>query len=505
MKKVLGLLLVCFMVLGVTKAFADVRADSLNADIRQIDDLDQIWFYPNLVNDYKNTFDIRTNYLNHNSEWGGFLDGQHTSLGVIGAYVYRPAGYDGTRGWNFNALPGWYGVGSGWYGTNWEPRRNNPTNTTGRGNLGASTPENKVDLFWGSGLGDKGTVGVQLNYADAQPNGASGLGVNFNSTATDDNPAAANSSVAAVDDSRVLGANVGIGIQDLGPFNSANLHLGYFMGSLNISRTNTPTGATAKVNDTEKDNGISTIELGLGLTSKIDDNSSMRLYADAYLDNNNRTQEYTTDSTNDGLHNNGGDIDETNVYKYSDIITTLGLGCNHKVLDGKATISSGFQATWVNSSFNESQTTQNGNTAVVTNVDVAADKYVDDEWSLNWNASVEAKLANWLTARAGINRPIIWRTGLTTTNNTTYVANAPTTKQVVTSTTDSYVGNSGSTYAMGFGVNFENWELDAAVNVGDFYNAVGTVAPGNGILFTNNNYNNGGILTTYNADVRYRF
>jgi len=512
MKKALTLLLAAFMVLGASVAKADVRSDSLNSDINLVDDIDQIWTYPNMVTQYKNVFDVRTNYLDsyntgNNAEWGGLLDGLHTDLGVIGAYVFRPVGYTGNREFNYNSNGGWYGVGSGWWSSNWNIHQNVWTNGTGRV-LGAATPENKLDLFWGTSS-DKGNFGIQLNYADAQPSAASGLAVNFNQTITDSNPAAVNSKVTAADDSRVFGANVGLGMQDVGPFNNADFHAGFYLGSISVSESNTATGATAVDNDKLKDNGVYTATLGALFKHTMDENSDMRLFGNLYLDQNNQTFEATNDTTNNGLHNAAGDVDDTFISKYGDIIANVGLGCNHKVLDGKATISSGVVGSWVNADFKESATTQDGNTAVVTNVDLPIDERNYDNWSLNWNANVEARVASWLTLRSGINRPVIWRQTEATTNNTTYVGGSPTTTQKTVTTTDQYVGGNFSTLSFGFGVNFENWELDGVANINDLESAIANVSPGNGLFFSNGNGNNNGvagtIVSTYNADIRYRF
>jgi len=508
MKKGLLLLMAVFMAFfGVSaKVMADVRSEALNANPQMIDDMDLIFLYPNLANDFKNVFDIRTNSLSSANVWGGLLDGEHSDLGVIGAYVNRPVGYDGGRAWYFNG-PGWNGVGSGWAGNSWDLFSANYTGTINApGHFTAPTPENKVDVFWASNLDNKTNFGVQVNYADNQPNGGDVYN-NQNTNSTDNSATAVNSSTSQADDARVLGINLGLGMQDFGPFNTANIHLGYYLGSLDMEDKNTPRAAGTGVYDSSlKDGGIYTATLGALLKHNLDENSDMRVFANAYLDQNNQKEVQTFDSTGDGLHNNAADWDERYNGNYNDILLDLGAGCHHKVLDGKAVISSGLEAVWANSDSKLSGTSQNGNTATVTYIPQNAgaagwDEQTLDEWSVQWNANVEAKASDWLTIRAGINRPVVDR--LTTVNTiNTYNADGSVKSTVKnTSVADNYFGGNNFTYSTGFGINWENWELDGVVRTASLFNSINNVSPGNGIFFTNGN----GIVTVYDADLRFRF
>jgi len=512
MKKGLLLLLAAFMALGASVAYADSRSEGLNANPQMIDDMDLIFLYPNLVTQYKNVFDVRTDYLTAGSEWGGFLDGEHTDLGVIGAYVNRPVGYDGGRQWNFNG-PGWFGVGSGWSGNSWNIFSGKFTASNvnlGAGVIGhfnAPTPENKVDAFWGTGS-DKGNFGVQVNYGDNQPSGTDPSGLTQNSVETNNATTADNSKLTADDDARVLGVNLGMGTEDLGPFNSANLHVGFFLGSLDMQNTNVPNTAVTPVlaNLSLKDGGIYTATLGGLLKHTLDENSDLRLFANAYMDQNDQKEVQTFDATGTGLHNNAGDFDERWNGNYSDFLLDFGLGCNHKVLDGKATISSGLDTVWANSDTKLSGTSQDGNTNTVTYVpqDAGAagwDEQGLDEWSLQWNANVEAKATDWLTLRAGLNRPIIDRLSTVTTVNTYTATGSVQSSQKTTAVSDNYFGNSTNTYSMGFGINWQNWELDGVIRTASLYSSIGNVAPGNGLLFTSGNP----IIAVYDADIRFRF
>lgn len=513
MKKVLALLFGCFIALGAAKAMADARSEALNANPQMIDDMDLIFLYPNLATDFKNTFDVRTDYLSTTNVWGGLLDGEHTDLGVIGAYVNRPVGYDGGRAWNFNG-PGWGGVGSGWaayqtgnglnlFGNNlWTA----PTVTGVTTHFTAPTPENKADVFWASNLDSKSNIGVQINYADNQPNGGDPGATNQSTNTSNNDPAAFASSTTGTDDARTLGLNLGLGLSGFGPFDTADFHVGYFLTSLDMEQTDSPTAGNTKYDASLKDKGISTATLGLLLKHNLDENSDMRVFANAYLDQNDQHESILVDVNDSGYHNNAGDFDQEWNGNYNDIMVDLGAGCHHKVLDGKAVISTGLEAVWANSDTKMSGTTQDGTATTTTYVAQDAgpggfDEQTMDEWSVQWNANVEAKVADWLTLRAGINRPIVDRLSTVSTVNTYNADGSVNHTAKTTTVSDNYFGGNANTYSTGFGINWENWELDGVVSTGSVFGSIGSVAPGNGVFFTNGN----AIVTVYDADIRYRF
>ena len=465
---------------GASAALADVRSDSLNVDPRFMDDVDLIWFYPNLVTSYQNLLDGRVNTVNTNASWGGFINGDDPGLGVWGAYIFRPFGYDGTRSFNFGA-PGSLGTGIGVNGS-WQIGANNWTAPNGiyNGHFTPVTPENKLDLFWGSG-GDKGSFGLQLNYADAEGNLNNTnfplSGTNWDQNTSNNSAGAAYSATKSFGDSRVIGMNLGLGLQDLGFFNSADFHLGYSMGILDMEENDTPNTNTTRDNNSLKDNGIYTLSFG-GLTRKaLDDNSDLRVFAEVDLDQDNQTEHLAQDINNDGLHNDAGDIDEQFISKYNDIIATLGLGTNHKVLEGKATLSTGLQVLWTNDDTKLSASQQDGTAAAVTVVPQSFDDRTQDLWDLDWNAGVEGKISDWLTLRAGVNRPILWRVITVTTLNT-YAGNTVLSTSKTTQTVDGYFGNSASTFSLGLGAKFENFQLDVRAGTSLFS------TPGSGILYT---------------------
>ena len=97
MKKSVLFLMSALIVFGATvQTHASARLDSLSLDVRQVDDIDLIWLYPNKVLEYKNTADFRlsSNGLlgNGTNEWGGFIADESSLGGVVGVYVNRQIG-----------------------------------------------------------------------------------------------------------------------------------------------------------------------------------------------------------------------------------------------------------------------------------------------------------------------------------------------------------------------------------------------------------------------------
>ena len=486
------------ILVGASTALADVRSDSLNLDPRFIDDVDLVWFYPNLVTSYQNLLDGRVNTVKTNASWGGFINGDDPGLGVFGAYVFRPYGYQGTRSVNFGA-PGWSGTGIGMNGS-WQIGANNWTAPNGiyNSHFTPVTPENKLDLFWGSG-GDKGSFGVQLNYADAEGNLNNTSfplsGSNWDQNTSNNSVGAAYSATKAFGDSRVIGLNVGLGMGDMGFFNSANFHAGYSLGLLDMEESDTPNTNTTHDNNSLKDNGIYTLSFG-GLARKdLDETNDLRFFAEVDVDQDNQTEHLTQDINDDGLHNDAGDIDEQFVAKYNDILTTLGFGANHKALEGKATLSSGLQVTWTDDDTKLSAAQQDGTATSSTIVPQPFDDRAHDLWDLEWNAGVEGKVSDWLTLRAGINRPLVWRATTVTTLNT-YAGNTVLGTAKTTNTNDGYFGNSPWTYSLGFGAKFENFQLDLRAGTSLFS------TPGSGIFYTPSVI---APVALVDADLRYQF
>jgi hypothetical protein len=87
-----------------------------------------------------------------------------------------------------------------------------------------------------------------------------------------------------------------------------------------------------------------------------------------------------------------------------------------------------------------------------------------------------------LTLRAGITKVLVQRT-YDSEGSPTYYDN----------------GNGGVKFATGFGINWQNFTLDANVDVQSLENSISAVQPGRGLLFA------GDIVTVTTADLRYKF
>lgn len=496
MKKVLMLLMFGAMVLTANTVLADAKLASQQGDARLIDNVDLIFMgYANKVVQYQNVLDFRLNdasgsFGSGSGEWGGLIDGKHQDLGVIGIYVNRP--------WVENSYNGepstWAPVGnsSDWDDTAFDtPIFSNGASYPARFFFTRRpvTPSNKVDVFYGK-ANDNGNFGVGINYADNQTS------TFFNNIQVDDEPAV-DTDRTRERWARALGATVGLGLKDVGAFNEVNLHAGYAMGMFLTKVLDTANGAGSIANDQAKDDGISTITLGALAQKDLDNDTSMRLFVDAALASFKAKASMTTDSTNDGLHNNGGDDDYQFTSATDNINIALGLGCNHKVNDGAAVVSTGLVGNFSTNTIKATNTTQNGNTATVTNIDLDVDKFDTTTIALWWNGSVDAKLSSWLRARAGIRTAVYGRTTTKQTDNYNYVANAPTN----TYTEESTVEIGSTRFSVGFGANFENFTVDANVTAGSLENgSIASIQPGRGLLF-----GSGDIVTVAQADVKYNF
>jgi len=285
MKKGLLMLLAGFMVLGASvKVYADARIDGMSTDVREVEDLDLIWLYPNKVVDFKNTVDFRLNYDSYQfgggtQEWGGVIADETASLGgVLGMYVNRPTDQH-TRAYNVSGnLPAML-----------DPFRYYSTPV---GNTTAYAQNNDFDLFYGTGIGG-GNLGVHVNYTD---NGIQ---------------------TAGVDEEDQVALSLGLGLNSVGPFSQLNIHADYGMDSV------TKIGATTK----NKDNGINTIKLGALGQADLSDTSYIRTFLDLASDQDNLT-----------------DLVNTN---WSDMSAVLGASLDHKVNGGKGLVASGLVIDWI--------------------------------------------------------------------------------------------------------------------------------------------------------------
>ncbi len=285
MKKGLLLLLAGLMAFfGMSaKAMADARTDSMSADVREIGDIDLIWYYPNMILDYKGTADFRLNtnglggtFGDGVGEWGGVIVDETSTLGgVVATYVNRPNTLETTAGTLIAPLPV--------LGT---PLR---SYFTPAGNI-TSDATNIFDEFWATDLGGGSNLGFHFGYGD------NGL------------PA---------DQAAQWSLSAGLGVGAVGPFNTLNIHADY---------------ATEDITDTalatnNKSQGISSVKVGVLGRSDVSDTNYINSFLDLTFDNDNLTN-----------------LDDETA---SDTTLVLGLACNHKIDSGKGLLSTGLMFGWL--------------------------------------------------------------------------------------------------------------------------------------------------------------
>lgn len=509
MKKVLLMLLFGVMVLGAKFAMADTKLASEQGDARLIDDVDLIFMgYANKVNDYKDMVDIRLNngdgdWGDGYTEWGGVIDGKHTDLGVIGVYVNRPF-----VEYSYNGAPtSWAPTGTGNLMGAWSNM--SPANFMGNPFAGVQTgggfanafvtPTNKVDLFWGKSS-DSGNFGIGLNYGDNQstnwPNIDTDLSVSTPHTY----------SYIGNQDSRVLGINIGLGFKNVGAFDELDIHGGYSYGTAQdqLARTSTPAGGPQVFDDNLRDNGIYTITLGALAQHNMDQDSNMRLFVDGTLNQFNALGSYLYSDDNDGYNaTQAGNYDDELTEDFNSLLLSAGVGCNHKVNDGAAVVSSGLVVNFTSATEKASETEQfEEATPEVEILDPTQENY--SQFDVLWNGSVDAKVTSWLNIRAGLAEHIFDRTSYETITNITDPPAGDTGTRTQQFNGDAFAGE--TQFSLGFGIHWQNWMLDTNVSAYSFEQAVGNVSPGNGILFSNPSaYAPGDIVIVSEADLKYGF
>jgi hypothetical protein len=414
MKKGLLFLLMAVIAFGVSmKSFASARIDSMATDVREVEDIDLIWLYPNKVLEYKNTVDFRMNMHGIDSkfgggtdEWGGVIMDMPELCGVLGVYINRPY-YLGTAAskvvyWPFYATDSFL--------TTW--------NMPG-GDYWSFTMNSTVDLFYAQNIGDA-NLGIHLNYAQ---NGIQ-------------NPA----TLPIVWEENQVELGVGLGFNNIGPFSQLNLHGDFEM----ISETD------KHANPVTHDSGVYSVLFGGLAQADLSDTNYMKVFTDLSFGQNNNT---------DLLWGGTG-------YNSTTTTALLGFSCGHKLNKGKDLLNTGLVLDYVG-----------------TKETIYYD-YSENEWNLIWNASVEAGATDWLTLRAGLTAPVVSRY-YESDHSPTYGSNK----------------NKSVYLATGFAINWQNFTLDANVDVASFENSINHAQPGNGLFFTNGD----DLLTVTEVDLRYKF
>ncbi len=452
MKKALMMMFAFIMALGANLALASSRTDAMSADPNVVEDYDLIFTFPNKVLEYKNTSDFRLGSLTGGNatqdDWSGVLDGKHEAVGVVGLYLHRPMGI--LQNWNGKAYNAVLSTAFNDFGFD---TFHGAVNGLDNGVINDPTP--LFELFWGKSFSSL-DLGVKVNYAsNSQKN-------------TIDNTTPADTRVYT-DKVSALGLQAGVGLKNLGPFSQANFSAGIEIGSIDLEQTDTVTNTFAA---SLKNDSVNDINVNALLQHDMGENDNLRVFANA---------EFGTFGIK--IADAGSPNGDSVAAKTTSDNINVGLGCNHKVNDGAGLVSAGLKLN-VASAKDTASGVLNG----VADTADFADLTEETRSSILIPAflSTEAKVASWLTLRAGASY-YLFGTG---TRKDTYTGGSQELK-------NSVGGN--VSFNTGFGINWKNWELDTVLDTNVLENNIGSVQPGRGLLF------GGNTLTVASADLRYKF
>ncbi len=527
MKKVIALLLVCFMALGASMALADTRDDSLGLTAgQQTDGLDSLPNFPQNAASFGNVVDFRLGDPNgaHYGDWGGIIHKDFEELGYFGVYYNRPFnqsnGINPNNQWanNTGILNGFWNwstliepSNSSWFGGVYAPNNgsgayypNNPYSHNLRMNdeinwqfgwgyneYNVADPNNSVDLYWAKDFSDA-VIGAHINYASQTGNDNSGSG-NGTGSYVQGTPSFFNQNTDKYSaDSSVIGVDLGATLKNLGSDMSLDLGLGYSLGSINYSEVYTSNyiavaTLTEYYNQVIKDNNISEIRVNALLKNKINDSTTGRIYGSARLDNLGVTNNVKGDDSGDGTYGDANREIYVGTSTYTDTNINFGLACDHTVAEGKAKVIAGVGVIMDSRKWTYTALT---NLAPSTTADQvrwgSGSSYTEDHWVVPFNVAIEAPIFGWLTGRIGAQTAFF--DGVTAKNIYLRNANLAGTAYTDTATQSNYV-NYGQGLNLSYGVSAKsgNFTFDLQLNPGNLLNAAQSFEPGAGILYSSDN------------------
>jgi hypothetical protein len=286
-------------------------------------------------------------------------------------------------------------------------------------------------LFWAKTLGDT-DFGVQLSYADNKDNETGGYETpRFTPAYTEE----------VTDYARQYEFKVGVGMKGMGPFQEANFAVAYKLGKIGYSdQVSDPITGNYKI----EDDGIHSFALNADLRHDMDENNNIKLFAGVRL--------------NQVGMKGVSQVSPTQVFsstvktKYTNFV--VGLGCNHKVAEGKGLVSAGLKLDVKAIKYEADVIDQNGEEYFAAQKAVTVDALMEDKNNtlvLPVFMSVEAKVKNWLTLRAGSEYHLYSKThesGVYTFGPGDYY----------------YTPESRFVLTTGFGLTWKNWALDGYLN-----------------------------------------
>lgn len=506
MKKFFALALAAVLTLSSMTASADIRDMGIGIRADQENGVDNVFDFPHLVTKYS-MYDHRMGLSTGTQDnWGGIVR-KDDYIGHWGLYLDRPVQqapwantvfidghnlgiFDGSVSWD-TLINGNDGANtSGWFtglGANvWDVDFNHEI----------LTPERNFELLKAFSAG-KGTVGVKIEYGRNKQGGGTGAYTDTgeapdNSYTTEDNYS-----------SGMLGFGLGYGQDAMGPFNHLDLGLSYTMGSVDNSYINSRmVGGFGAGSVVMEGDGISSINFKVRAIKETSENSALHLNLGIGLDKLAVTESLVVDNNNDGDTTDGSEMQNRSAeYKNTNIL--FGANMNQKVNDGKGLVIVGVTAL-----MDKSSRTQDSryNLAGSTTVDQMPDDGEGHEGERSYtsiyaNIGVETQLLSWLTFRSGIAKELYAQVKQTITekDDISTAGNVAEDSVVVEQT---YEPAENLTVTMGLGVAVKNWTLDTLISVNQFEDFINDFAPGDGVLFSDNNEWSDLFI---GADLRYHF
>ena len=239
--------------------------------------------------------------------------------------------------------------------------------------------------------------------------------------------------------------SAGLGFSNVGPFDELNIHLDYGWSY------------SEDVLDVRVHN-ISTWKAGVLAASALDKDSSLRFFLDG------ESNQANLDS-----------LTEPVAFNLPSLGLDLGLSANRKINGGKGLVLTGLIFDYMN--INAPDGITEGTTIP---------PFTIDTWYLVWNASLEYRVYDWLTLRSGLAKALVARAYQT---------------EAIPEPTYFDVADDPVVFNLGFGINWQNFILDANVDATSLENSINNIQPGNGLFFTSGDP----IAQVVSADLKYKF
>jgi hypothetical protein len=452
MKKLLVVLMMGLIAL-VPMASASVRTDGMGIQPVQDADLDTIWTFPQDIEEYSLVdfrFDAEGNmyqaYMDvGGDEWGGII-ADMPKIGKLGIYLGRP--FNSGTAWEgrdyINAQYGSILTGSiswnnlmnvswsvdptypGWAQPNYEDTSFSFPNWIG-GLDYIDQPENKIDLFKTFAVGD-GVLGARLNYA---ANKASWMDNSSQSYTEGDDDGYENNVITERSNKngcRVIGLDLGYGMEDLGPFAKFDIAAGYSMGSYTktlydsyvVHYDTAPSPEPLPPSGGVEGDGINEIRLALRgsqeLTEDVDFVTNLNVKFGKLALKYDRLRDWNGDG--DYEDNTGSYETEIRTREYKNKSMQLGMNTVHSVNEGTGKVICGLNLVSTKGEWTHTDLYNEDGEATADQVMSDSGETMQISYMGAWiNIGVEAALKSWLMVRGGMSKDFL---GVSKTKIVTY-------------------------------------------------------------------------------------